>query len=432
MRERERENEERERNKKILIITVCIHDSMWIYVHLSDLPLLSSSFVFFNCFVSISPMSSTAKCPFVTVIDASARRSVVSKLIYELTGQRQPLSQQKIPFSMPISMNLKHLEYLSANKYWVSNKSDGERAMLWLTSHGDMYAVYRDASKLVRFNISALNVCKYLAVGGDTIFDVEDMGRELYGDNHHKFIILDVLVVNGKRTNSSEISTTMTTRFKIIEQIMVTYNMFLVEPKVPMAFSLNVKKWHLKEHIGDLFASEDVKEGAIFVPDAGSFILKWKRTSTIDLLIKWPFVSQKRKDGTQVSELFAGATMEVEDHALDVEAGSKVDAKGYVLVDRSEVKYLPIIELAKRGNDRKREREKIIECEYSNGYLRFVKVRTDKTEPNYITTVMATMKDMIDNITEERLTKECTYKQQADEREIEWIQENEEEKSEIV
>ena len=210
-------------------------------------------------------------------------------------------SSDRFPGAQPVSFSAKHLQELKERDYWVCEKTDGERFLLWMTNDGPNPLVYFINRKNDYYYVPGFIFPHHVPgqdFHRDTILDgelVED--RHPDGRIELNFLVFDMLVLDGKTMMQRTLDKRMA-YFK--EQVLKPYGKtgqgpFPVKDKeIQFAYAMDMmfkevipraKKVHGND--GMIFTCKDTE----YHPGTDPHILKWKppEENTVDFLlhIRW-------------------------------------------------------------------------------------------------------------------------------------------------
>lgn len=396
--------------------------------------------------------SSSKNFPFeeMNVSDKQEIQTVIFN--HFVPNARYPPSNQ-LPGPQPRSMTRAELSLLHNGDYWVCEKSDGERALLFI--HKKSQAVYSvdrkfDLSRMV--SSFAPILLKLFAQNGDTLLDAELIKQHLSANQTISFYsIFDVVVFDGLRvadwnfggewdeSNQSDGSGRMDV---IMNKVRAPYKQLvdscLQNPSDPSGetvrsmdqhFKMVVKEFVAKHHVDRIIDRVSVRpgqffneyqyshggrtnsnDGLIFTPDRDDYfnkkipLLKWKwpDLNTIDFKVCRPFYEKgkglvlhvRANCRTPDSHFQAG------DVVFDYIPAEKLDREGMELIKE--------IQNARNPNGHSVE-SAIVECGYSkiDSQWHLKHIRWDKSQPNFQTTVIGTIKSICDDIGREDIKQAC-------------------------
>ncbi|RMD44750.1 hypothetical protein DV735_g458, partial [Chaetothyriales sp. CBS 134920] len=217
----------------------------------------------------------------------------------------------RFPGAQPVSFSARHLDQLKQRDYWVCEKTDGERFLLWMTDDGPGSArqvVYLINRRNEYFYVPDFYFPHHARRGEfhrDTILDgelVEDKHPD--GRREINFLVFDMLTIDGQSMMKRTLDKRMG-YFK--EQVLKPYQRegrgpFAVKDKaIEFAYGLEkmfneiipkVKKLHGND--GLIFTCRETE----YHPGTDEHILKWKppEENTVDFLmhILWVYYGDNR------------------------------------------------------------------------------------------------------------------------------------------
>ncbi|KAI6091141.1 mRNA capping enzyme, alpha subunit [Hypoxylon rubiginosum] len=324
------------------------------------------------------------------------------------------------PGAQPVSFCKKHLEELCREDYYVCEKSDGIRYLLYLTADHNgaetKYLIDRKNdywwvdSESLHFplpgNTQAFHVGTVL--DGELVMDVHSDGRR-----EPRYLVFDCLALDGQSLMARELSKRLG---YFQEQIFKPYRKLLddfPEERQYQPFFIDLKSMQMAYGIRMLF--EDVikrlkhdNDGLIFTalhseykPGTDPHILKWKEAdeNTVDFMwkLKFPVVEPDEE------ERAAGIT----EPFVDYDSTPPVE----LLANHGSGRYHWFANLHLEDNEWEILKsfgepldERVVEV-YMDGQKRwrFSKFRDDKTDGNHISVVQSVMESIQDGITREDL-----------------------------
>mmetsp|Transcript_3196 Transcript_3196/g.5964 ORF Transcript_3196/g.5964 Transcript_3196/m.5964 type:complete len:404 (+) Transcript_3196:63-1274(+) len=341
---------------------------------------------------------------------------------------------EKIPGPMPQSVSSKTLNVLSNKEYWVAEKSDGDRFMLFYSETSrKCYLIGR------KFDLRIVPGSYFpnLFRGGDTLIDGELVSEVQKGVERDTYLVFDVVAIRGR----SYVNEKLLDRLKQIGGVIGMYRQSKNMQEAP--FALQSKTFKKKKHIGEILKMisrddsdsncstqeshpifwfkeqrsngwrKNKNDGLIFTPEHGGYmqrecpILKWKfpELQTIDVAIRsedlMKIVSRgARNDGKEPRIAIycngrdpSGRQRSAEIYLRDIKAPK--DPEG-------------LLNAFRKGN-RGKGFSCIVEVGYDKAQGEWIiyRPRPDKARANFITTCMSTFDALIDNINAERLEGIC-------------------------
>jgi len=334
---------------------------------------------------------------FPVCVSPTLKQQVLA-IIARANRQSPSKGSQDFPGPLPKSLGRLQLSEVSTHDYWVCEKSDGERYLLFVSTH----AAYFIDRKWNFYTISSgptslLSTC--FATNGDTLLDGEWIQtREL---KTPVFMLFDGVCIDGAIFANEPTSK----RLRVLtEKVIAPFRVRRESTRdVSLPFDVRVKEMETKQNVANVLNqlhdegdSDDgdrrirvyrskarrisnVNDGLVFTREdddyfqgkGGLFKMKWSHT--VDFLC--------RPEGSKV-KLFAGGPNDT-----FICVGALADCS------ESEMRLL---------NTCASTTAPIIECMYSAQLGRWVLLvpRLDKSKPNYISVLTSTLQHIIDNITE--------------------------------
>ena len=361
------------------------------------------------------------------------------QLLNYFYSDQQRVSQRRyrsLPGPLPISFARKHIQQLINNEYYVCEKSDGERAILYINSAEQCAYIVDRKFQFRRFTDSTF-YCR-LCAHGDTVVDGEilalpndnDVSKtsdNIVTQSTHVFMMFDCMVVDG--TNVSQLKLSERLR-SMVRHVVEPYNQFIVQSTYHnysvTPLQLKVKFMVGKKYFNELrklvvesstapghyiFTRIDSKgqrqqngnDGFIFTPENDSYmqstingLLKWKwpGMNTVDMRIVSPFYN----DNGELNLYTQANTLDYNHNTSD--RASDVLMRSTAVSNESQQKLNQLL-----GNSS----DAIIEFSYNSKTGEWIphNRRTDKNSPNFITTVISTLETIIDNVTINELESTC-------------------------
>lgn len=323
------------------------------------------------------------------------------------------------PGAQPVSFAAKHLLELQKQDYYVCEKSDGIRCLMYLTS-GDngeevTYLIDRKNDYYhvpgLHFPLEGDNVQEFhtaTVVDGELVNDTEANGQI-----QMRYLVFDCLVLDG----NSLMHRTLDKRLAYFrEQIYMPYRALykaFPEEIQYLPFHLEFKAMHLGYGIEMMFKEvlpslAHGNDGLIFTCrntpyqfGTDQHILKWKSEdeNSIDfrMTLQFPMVDPDTDDDQEEGPYPDYSAMP--QISLAVHGGADTDIPyGTMTVTKGEWEDMKA--LAQPLNDR------IVECylDKSNKW-RFLRFRDDKKEANHISTVQSVMESIQDKISKDDLIR---------------------------
>lgn len=347
---------------------------------------------------------------------ATLRRDVASILQRDSTH---------FPGAQPISFARKHLSELAQRDYFVCEKSDGVRCLLFLTSdlnpeHGEVELVYLIDRKNEYYFVPGLHFPSQrdgpddfasfhtnTVLDGELLFDTYPDGRK-----ELKFLVFDCLALGGQllvgRTLDKRLAYFMDKIYKPYDRLRRRFP----EDCTAFAFVLEKKNFEFSYGIEKMF--RDVlprlphgNDGLIFTCKDTAYrfgtdehILKWKpaEENTIDfrLGLVWPSLPENGAGDAAEEGIWDHDYDAIPQCELYVHHGNHDDrpwAQMYVTTnDWAKMKTWAVEH--SDGLD-----GQVIECHKdAEGRWRFMRFRDDKSDANYIATVEKVVESINDSV----------------------------------
>lgn len=280
----------------------------------------------------------------------------------------------KLPIPQPITLTRFHLNELS--EYWVAEKSDGDRLLLYI-NNTQLYFITRE--------LECYSLKVEWKIEGQYLMDGEMVMNQT--NQTWEYLIFDMVYFENKSTQGLTLERRLSYIIAFIkkyrQQKCVLFFKILGKTMQPMSqLSLlvkNIKNGMFTEKRSGGQVRSNLTDGLIFTPLDRTYSecvpLKWKppHQLTIDFRVKWV------KDQIH---LLLGSN-EKQEQVVEILTGSQVDQSGLTL----------------------QHHNKIIEMYWTLGYWHYYKQRDDKMTPNFITVGWSVLKSIAENITWEDLLK---------------------------
>ncbi|OBZ69095.1 mRNA-capping enzyme subunit alpha [Grifola frondosa] len=252
-------------------------------------------------------MASIPDLPGVVVVHNSDQEIWLKQLVAKLCG----LDNERFPGSQPVSFGLKDLDKLEAQDYWVCEKSDGVRVLLFVQTdiHTmdqmvyiiDRHNTYRQLSGLFfPHHENPRNPLRNSIVDGELVIDVDPRTQQ----ETLRYLAFDCLVVDDQNV----MSRTLDKRYGRLKAWFYKPYAKMMQDHPRMAetqpFDIKIKNVQLSYHVEDVFnidipALQHGNDGLIYtcvstsyIPGTDHNILKWKPPSenSIDfkLMLRFP------------------------------------------------------------------------------------------------------------------------------------------------
>lgn len=307
------------------------------------------------------------------------------------------------PGSMPVNFTKESVGVVQASNYWVSEKTDGIRAMLIINPRDAVYLVDR------KFDFYALPEYECLlniySPVGLTVLDGEMITH--LTENRLMYLIFDITALNGQEVYSLPLHK----RLPFIQKVVEKYRNACASHEIPELhpFELIGKTFHPKSHISDLLhcIKEDKQhggrvyqdkrrhhksDGVIFTPDEPY------RTKTVRNLFKFKYADEMSIDLKLSINRGTGNVIFtcVGDRGVETEYPLQIVAEDYQRLSRyashilKDPKTVVIVEL-------------VYDLVAQKWKLKMV--RTDKNRANYVRVVSDTIKSVNEHIGTEDLKR---------------------------
>eukprot|EP01083_Nonionella_stella_P274669 932474_1 len=316
----------------------------------------------------------------------------------------------KVPGPLPVTLSRSHLHTLAECPFWVCEKSDGVRALLYVT---------KDAAFLIDRKFRLLNIesgfyHRELWISGDILLDGELLGGpDALEPDRWCFRAYDAVLVDGHNVSRSKLTERLVAIGKVVGRyrerqsaphpFVVLGKAFTMKKDLP---GLLEKITHKKPPSGageaegtyvytDRHGRQNYNDGLIFTPEDGGFLqegkllLKWKwaELNTVDFKVRAPYFTN-----TGFLRLYCGGPRNSD-----------------ILVDRLGTRGIK--EREKLVDQFKGQPECLVECavrqEEDDMNWEIHRIRPDKGRANFVTTVISTLTTMVDNVTVHELVRAC-------------------------
>ena len=315
-------------------------------------------------------------------------KEFVHELQYRLCTQllNKTTRTLQFPGSQPVSFTRSHLSLLEQEDYYVCEKSDGVRYLLYYASpYGRATAFLidrnfscREISELTLPGRQAGTIHEDTLLDGELIYEKSDTDKKC----HFLFMIFDALLINGKEVMTGSLPD----RLKCVQNDVIAPLHSDKELARNYPFRLEMKKMWKPYAIAEILELEIPKlrhgnDGLIFTPVADPYV-----SGTCEHLLKW-----------KPSEL------------------NSVDFKLVIHQDVEDEKRKYELQVSTRDghrffcyhapDDRLDEfNEQIIECRYTKDeQWDFIRPRQDKSSANYERVVLKIIDSIKDNVTSTEL-----------------------------
>jgi mRNA-capping enzyme len=347
-------------------------------------------------------------------------------------------SSSRFPGSQPVSLARDNMHELASREYHVTWKADGTRYMLLCMRDGAYLVDRKFATRRVSVRFPAPLKTHGVATHNATLLDGEMVVDDLPdGTQRRRFLVYDCVASLGESLATKP----FLERFsKIARDVVDPRGAFLAEAGKSGAYDFSREPFSVRrKDFAPLagtakFVNEFIPrlthecDGLIFQPSRAAYengtmqtLLKWKFThlNSVDFLLK----AERAAGGTLTPRLFVGGEREtlVEVHEPSgafALRGSHEDADGLpagmhprdVAADGSTARDLngKIVEcawdksarFALDDDEAFREKE---DATGARGAWRYMRVRSDKDAPNFVTVYKHTLRSILDDITEDEI-----------------------------
>ncbi|KAK1756060.1 mRNA capping enzyme, catalytic domain-containing protein [Echria macrotheca] len=331
------------------------------------------------------------------------------------------------PGAQPVSFSRRHIDELQKKDYYVCEKSDGIRYLLYLTTDdngGELhYLIDRknDYWLIHQRNLHFPLQNDYQAFHTGTLIDGELVVDKLpSGEEVPKFLVFDLLALDGKADLLSKPLDKRLGYFK--EHVMKPYKKLFQEfpQELPLqAFQVEMKDMQFSYGIEMMFREVLPKlrhqnDGLIFTCRTSPYqfgtdqhILKWKapHDNTIDfrLRLSWPLVEPTEAERAEQGQDEPFVDYEALPEArLMVFTGNDRGGPGYQ--EFGEPLYLTEDEWERLMALGDPLQDRVVECCLDEEKRwRLYRFRDDKSEANHISTVNSVLESIRDGVREEEL-----------------------------
>jgi len=352
----------------------------------------------------------------------------LQRRIHELCGARFNPRRRRMPGPLPQPVTRANLRLLRSEDYWVAEKSDGDRYMLFYASSGHQRGCYLIGRKTLLLRIPGTFFNEMFG-HHDCLLDGELVYETQNDVKRHAYLVFDAVTYNGRNVGDQKLAD----RLKLVSEVVGKYRRHekITSPPFAMQSKTIVPKKHVKRILNcitkhtqtdahtphpDYWFTEkrsvgkrgNKNDGVIFTPSEGGFMQR-----KIPIL-KWKFPDLQTID------------VSILKHELNESLGRSRDRKGWMQdqlpvyckgKDKHDLTYLRQIAVPRdpkviREILNCRESSVIVEVGYdkNQGHWLIYRTRLDKKKPNFIATVMGTFDALIDNITRQTLIEVCANK----------------------
>lgn len=414
---------------------------------------------------------STAPFDIFDTVPPAASKSYKDCLLTHFfpTGRTSAASEHSLPGPQPASLTRVELRKIEEGEYWVCEKSDGERTIL-LLQRDSKHVVLVDrkwSCRRMKQEYAAVLI-NLFATRGDTVVDAElielskdDSGAERKEGGRdgplYRITMFDVLCFDGARTadmmfggrwNANNVSDGSGRMDIIHDRIHKPYQQHLQAARNTTAddttaageatlvrldahFELNVKEFAPKHHVERILSRithapsanphfthhtythgsrSNSNDGLIFTPDTADYycrttpLLKWKwpDLNTVDYVVYPPYTA----DGDRGLPLYCSGNVRRPSGGGVQKADILFDHM--TAVDEHSVRWLDEVRQRMRTGGSSSQ-QAVVECGYSrlDSGWHIKTVRWDKSASNFLSTVVATMKAVMDDLQSSDIVAAC-------------------------
>ncbi|MCJ1440152.1 MAG: Dcp1p-Dcp2p decapping enzyme complex alpha subunit [Stictis urceolatum] len=343
------------------------------------------------------------------------------RLLHELRREIASLLERgentRFPGAQPVSFGARHLSELQKQDYFVCEKSDGVRCLMYLTNDGESEVTYLIDRKNDYYWVSGLHFPlenDERAFNTNTLVDGELVNdREPNGSIQLRYLVFDCLAIAGKPMLERPLDKRLAYfRVHIYSPFSALYKKYPQEREF-LPFDVQFKGMEkaygiemiLRQTLPNLPHGSD---GLIFTCVRTPYhfgtdphILKWKpaNENSIDFRLKLEFAledpeSEDEREG--ITEPYINYATQPTFRLLVVGDGGKALPWGEMHVDEAD--WQKLTELEEPLDER------ITECYQDEQHRwRWMRFRDDKTDPNHISTVESVIESIEDRIGEREL-----------------------------
>lgn len=322
------------------------------------------------------------------------------------------------PGAQPVSFAARHKLELLKQDYYVCEKSDGIRCLMYLTSEGPHELVYLIDRKNDYYHIRDMHFPLSSDVRGHhsgTLVDGELVNEAMPdGSTQLKYLVFDCLVLDGNSLMHRTLDKRLAYfRDNVFEPYQALYKEFPQE-KQYCPFDVEFKNQSLSYGVEMVFREilpnlPHGYDGLIFTCRNSAYqfgtdqhILKWKpaNENSVDfrLHFEWPLIDPESDDLDENGELtpFPDYSAKPRSNLLVGMGNKTADHYGTMFIEEQEWEDM-------KGMEEPLD-DRIVECYLDDqNRWRFMRFRDDKMEPNHISTVESVMESIQDRVSQEDL-----------------------------
>ena len=331
------------------------------------------------------------------------------------------LGRDKLSFpgAQPVSFGTRHISELQKQDYFLCEKSDGIRCLMYFTHDGPEEVIYLIDRKNDYYHVAGLHFPTQESeqeFHTETLVDGELVNDTLpNGTTELRYLVFDCMVLGGKDLRDRTLDKRLAYfRDKIFQPYTALYKKYPEEIQY-LPFIVEFKKMQFSYAIEMMF--KDVlpnlphgSDGLIFTcvntpyqSGTDQHILKWKPEdeNSIDFRtqLEWPMVDPDSEDERD------GITSPYPDYEampklnLMVKFDNK-DERIYGTMFMEDREWEELKALAQPLDDR------VVECHQDEqGRWRFMRFRNDKQDANHISTVRGVIESIEDKVSKEDLVR---------------------------
>lgn len=306
-----------------------------------------------------------------------------SETKYVLSQIRQLSNGSIFPGSLPYTIKKEQItQGILACGYAMSDKSDGERVILFVDKHGQAYGIRRNRVLSKHFH------CKDIK---SSMFDCERIGDTFY--------IFDSIYMNGQS----------------VKELTYIQRLDLITKFHPNVRKKKIYLENIKQHVSDVRNVSYETDGIIFTPIFKPYynnqIYKWKPNNTAEFLVR------RNKNGTH--KLHIASETSTTDKTYTHYPFQGNDGKGTFVYKGEEIHNTMydtqsgIINSLQDDIKNKQildvMEEFVAEFEWKNDTWKFIKIRYDKQFANHISTINDIWNSITEPVSLQDLTESLHY-----------------------
>ena len=327
----------------------------------------------------------------------------------------------RFPGAQPVSFTGKHLQELLERDYYVCEKSDGIRCLMYLTSNTEsqemVFLIDRKNDYYLVPELHFPRVEDVTAFHVDTIVDgelVNDLEKD--GSVTMKYLVFDCMVLDGQPLLDRILDKRLGYFRERVHKPFVRCFEEFPEDRAHLPFYVDFK--HMERSYGLQVVFDEIlpnlphgNDGLIFTnrntpyhPGTDPNIVKWKPPdeNSVDfrLYLEFPPLSPPSSPGSTNGVIPQPAFDYTASPTFHLAVGANNNNEALF-----STMHVPSTDLSQMQSLGRPLDEAIIECYQDTEHRwRFMRIRDDKLEPNHISTVEKVMESINDRITKEQLT----------------------------